>query len=186
TLLLAADSATGSVTLQGSWLEWPLAGWIYFAAWVAALGFEGRGMWHEARSAALRRALSCAALGLALVTLCVALSAPRLILAFAAALTIGGVIASVWLWGRGTSWHSGVAPRVGIWGFILGLACRSAGVLAVVASICYFVVALSIWPPRAKLNAALERRLQVGEVAWMHEQLSLQRQTTRQRREIIK
>ncbi|MBW3637137.1 MAG: hypothetical protein KY445_11850 [Armatimonadetes bacterium] len=72
-----------------------------------------------------------------------------------------------------------VAPRVENWLFAARLARRSAGALAVAGSVLYLVVAISIWPPRARLNAVFEHRLQVGEVAAMREQLALQRQTTR-------
>ena len=55
--------------------------------------------------------------------------------------------------------------------FLVASASRSAGVLALIWSIVFVIGALSIWPIRAKLNHQLERRLTIGERAWLKEQL---------------
>lgn len=62
--------------------------------------------------------------------------------------------------------------------FFARLARGSAGALAIVCSVFYLAVALFILPPRAKIDAAVEHTLQIGEVAAMREQLGLQSRTT--------
>ncbi len=59
--------------------------------------------------------------------------------------------------------------------FALRLSCRSAGVLSLLWTVILLGLALGLWPLRAQLNAQLERRMKVGEIAWMKEQIALQR-----------
>lgn len=55
--------------------------------------------------------------------------------------------------------------------FFLNLARSSAGILAIVWSFVFLFGALGLWPLRAQLNRAFEHRLQIGERAWMQEQV---------------
>ncbi len=52
------------------------------------------------------------------------------------------------------------------------LAARSAGVLSLVWSVIFLGLCLGLWPLRAQLNHQLDRRLQIGENAWMREQVA--------------
>ncbi|PQV64147.1 hypothetical protein B1R32_107173 [Abditibacterium utsteinense] len=58
--------------------------------------------------------------------------------------------------------------------FLLGLrlSTRSAGVLALLWSVMFIVFCAGLWPLRAELNCQLDRRLQIGEMAWMREQVA--------------
>ncbi len=52
------------------------------------------------------------------------------------------------------------------------LARSSAGVLVVVWSAMFLLLAVSAWPLRAELNRNLDRRIQLGEIVWMREQMA--------------
>lgn len=56
------------------------------------------------------------------------------------------------------------------------LAHRSLGVLVVMWSAAFLIIALAVWPLRAQLNRSLERKLEIGEVAWMREQVARAKQ----------
>lgn len=61
-------------------------------------------------------------------------------------------------------------------GFGLQLVRLSAGVLSVMWSLVFLLGALSLWPLRAQLNAAFERRVHIGERAWVDEQVQAAKQ----------
>ncbi|HEX8466133.1 MAG TPA: hypothetical protein VF627_16085 [Abditibacterium sp.] len=58
------------------------------------------------------------------------------------------------------------------WLFAAQLARSSAGVLAVAWSLFFLAGALGMWPLRAELNRSMERRIAMGEIAWMEEQIA--------------
>lgn len=52
------------------------------------------------------------------------------------------------------------------------LAHRSVGVLMITGSLIFLLIALVAWPIRAQLNSNLDRQIQIGEIAWMREQIA--------------
>ena len=56
--------------------------------------------------------------------------------------------------------------------FRFQLAHHSAGVLVVMWSVVFLAMSLGVWPLRAQLNKNLERKLEIGEIAWMREQIA--------------
>ena len=55
------------------------------------------------------------------------------------------------------------------------LARRSMGALLLAWSAVFLLLALAAWPLRAELNRNLERRIEIGEVAWVREQIAKNR-----------
>ena len=56
--------------------------------------------------------------------------------------------------------------------FFWQLARRALGVLVLMLSATFLLIALGVWPLRAQLNRGLGRQLKIGEVAWMREQIA--------------
>lgn len=56
--------------------------------------------------------------------------------------------------------------------FFVEVAWKSAGVLSLVCSVAFILLALGAWPLRTELNRQLDRRLTVKEVDWMQEQIA--------------
>ena len=56
--------------------------------------------------------------------------------------------------------------------FRFQLAHHSAGVLVVIWSVVFLAMSLGVWPLRAQLNKNLDRKIQIGEIAWMREQIA--------------
>ena len=52
------------------------------------------------------------------------------------------------------------------------LARRSAGILVVAASALFLLLAIASWPLQIELNRNLDRRIQIGEIRWMREQIA--------------
>lgn len=174
--LICLNEGSRPPILQGTWLERPAAETVFGVALSAALGLEWRRLkWRRARPRRRSIAFRGMALGGTLVLSLMMLFFIYLPPVVAAQLTLALLIVSaalVWRTHRGAAslW---VASRWGNWVFAARLAGRSAGVLAVACSVGYVLVALAIWPSRAQLNAAFERRLQIGEVVALREQLAL-------------
>ncbi len=55
------------------------------------------------------------------------------------------------------------------------LAHRSMGVLIIAWSFIFLLTALASWPVRTEINRNLERRITIGEIAWMREQIAKQK-----------
>ncbi|RYX85406.1 hypothetical protein EON83_05425 [bacterium] len=56
--------------------------------------------------------------------------------------------------------------------FFLRLATQSAGVLSIVCSFTFLLLALGVWPLRIELNRQLDRQLSMNEIDWMKEQIA--------------
>ena len=51
------------------------------------------------------------------------------------------------------------------------LAHKSAGLLVVAWSAVFLLIAIGVWPLRVEFNQNLERKLEIGEISWMREQI---------------
>ena len=52
------------------------------------------------------------------------------------------------------------------------LAHKSAGVLVLMWSAVFLLISIGVWPVRAQFNQSLDRELEIGEIAWMREQIA--------------
>ncbi len=52
------------------------------------------------------------------------------------------------------------------------LAHKSVGILILMWSVVFLLMAIGVWPLRAQLNQSLNRKLEIGEIAWMREQIA--------------
>ena len=52
------------------------------------------------------------------------------------------------------------------------LAHKSAGVLVLMWSAVFLLISIGVWPVRAQFNRSLDRELEIGEIAWMREQIA--------------